>query len=221
LRSCPSRNGGPYMKKYLFTGMIILFPVAITLMLIVYLFDLFTTPFVPVESLLISVESALLISIPDALNIFFARLITLLLLFVFILFLGWIARWLFVRNLIKGTHSILIKIPFIKTVFKVSRDIFSAIFSHEGNKAFKRPVMIPFPDYPNHTIGFEVGDAPAECQKKVAHPLGAIFMPTAPHPLSGLLLFINRNEIHTLEMSNEDAFKMLVSCGMIVPKKHE
>lgn len=210
------------MKKYLFTGLIILLPVALTLMLVIYLFDLFTSPFVaPVGSLLVSAEHALSISLPDTLNIFCARLIALVFLFIFILLLGMVARWLFVRNLIRGTHSILIKIPFIKTVFKVSRDVFSALFSQEGNKAFKRPVMIPFPDYPNHSLGFVVGEVPQECQKKVEKGLLAVFTPTAPHPLSGFLLFVEKKDVYPVAMTNEDAFKMLVSCGMITPEKHE
>lgn len=210
------------MKKYLFTGLIILLPVALTLMLVFYLFDLFTSPILhPVESLLLSIESSLSISLPNAINVFCARLIALICIFLFILFLGMVARWLFVRNLIRGTHSLLIKIPFIKTVFKVSRDVFSAVFSEEGNKAFKRPVMIPFPDYPNHSIGFEVGDVPEECQKRLEKPHLAIFAPTAPHPLSGFLLFVEKKDVHPVDMTNEDAFKMLVSCGMIVPAKYE
>jgi uncharacterized membrane protein len=118
-------------------------------------------------------------------------------------------------------HNLLSRIPFIKTVFQVSRDVFSALFSHEGTKAFRHPVMIPFPDYPNRTIGFAVGEVPAECQRKIDEPLVAVFTPTAPHPISGFLLLVKEKDAKLLDMTNEDALKFLVSCGMITPDKDE
>jgi len=90
-----------------------------------------------------------------------------------------IAQWIMVRNMIRGMHHLLSRIPFIKSVYQVSRDVFSALFS-EGKKTFKCPVMIPFPSYPNRAIGFHVGDVPVECQSKVNEPLSAVFMPTSP-----------------------------------------
>ncbi|MBF8263286.1 MAG: hypothetical protein HW387_951 [Parachlamydiales bacterium] len=210
------------MKKYLFTGMIILLPVALTIWIVVFLFDFFTTPFVHiVEKLLVQFEMALSVSIPHVVNIFISRLISLILLCIFTLVLGVVARWIFIRNMIRATHSVMAKIPFIKTVFKVSRDVFSAIFSQDGKKAFQRPVMIPFPDYPNHSLGFVVGNVPHECQEKVNVPLKAIFSPTAPHPISGFLFLVEEKDVYSLDMTNEDTVKFLVSCGMIVPDNHD
>lgn len=210
------------MKKYLFTGMIILLPVALTVTLFVFIFDFFTTPFVPFVILrLDQFETALSLSVPQGLNIFLARLIALIFLVVFTLLLGVVARWIIVRNIIEWTHSILAKIPFIKTVFKISRDVFSAIFLQDGRKAFHYPVMIPFPDYPNRCLGFVVGDVPRECQQKAAIPLVAVFAPTSPHPISGFLYLVGQKDVYSLDMTNEDALKFLVSCGMIVPEKYD
>ncbi len=210
------------MKKYFFTGLIILLPVALTLWVIIFLFHFFTTPFVPIVTLLLdTIQNHLFFSFPQGLDTFLARIISLLLLCIFVLILGMAARWFIVRNLIRGTHSLFSRIPFIKTVFKVSRDVFSALFSQEGKKAFKCPVMIPFPDYPNHSLGFVVGEIPPECQAKSPEPLTAIFTPTAPHPISGFLLLVPKKDVTTLDMTNEDAVRFLISCGMIVPEDHE
>ena len=210
------------MKKYFFTGLIILLPVALTLTVIVMLFNFFTTPFVPiVTALLDSIQTHLSFTLPQDLDAFLARIISLLLLCLFVLVLGIVARWFIVRNLIRGTHALFSRIPFIKTVFNVSRDVFSALFSREGKKAFKCPVMIPFPDQPNHSLGFVVGEVPKECQAKWPEPLAAIFTPTAPHPISGFLLFVPKKDLTTLDMTNEDAVRFLISCGMIVPDDHE
>ena len=210
------------MKKYFFTGLIILLPVALTLSVIVFLFDFFTTPFVPLVTYLLGViQNHLFFTLPQGLDTFLARLISLILLCIFVLVLGMVARGYIMRNLIRGTYSLFSRIPFIKSIFKVSHDVFSALFSHEGKKAFKCPVMIPFPDYPNHSLGFVVGEVPLECQAKAPVPLTAIFTPTAPHPISGFLLLVPRKDVTTLDMTNEDAVRFLVSCGMIVPKNEK
>lgn len=210
------------MKKHLFTGLIILLPIVLTIVIMVFLFDFFTTPFMgPVAYGISLFESHFSFTIPETINIFLARLIALILLSVFVLMLGMVAQWMVVRNLIRAMHQMLSRIPFIKTVFQVSRDVFSAIFSHEGKKTFKCPVMIPFPSFPNRSIGFHIGDIPLECQSKVKEPLIAVFTPTAPHPISGFLFFIEQKDVKSLDMTNEDALKFLVSCGMIVPENHD
>jgi uncharacterized membrane protein len=116
------------------------------------------------------------------------------------------------------TNNVLYKIPFINTVYKVSRDIFTAIFSSDGKKAFKRPVMIPFPCKPNFCLGFEAGQVAEECQQKVNVPLTSVFAPTAPHPISGFLFLIPTADVHSIDMSNEEVVKFLVSCGTILPE---
>jgi uncharacterized membrane protein len=209
------------MKKYLFTGMIILLPIVLTIVVIVFLFDFFTTPFMrPVAYFLSILESHLSLTVPVGINTFLARLIALIFLSVFVLLLGMVARWIMVRNMIRGMHQLLSRIPFIKTVFQVSRDVFAALFS-EGKKTFKCPVMIPFPSYPNRSIGFLVGEVPSECQSKIEEPLAAVFAPTAPHPISGFLFFVEQKNVISIDMTNEDALKFLVSCGMIVPQDYD
>jgi uncharacterized membrane protein len=207
------------MKKYLLTGLIILLPVVLTTMVIIFLFNFFTTPFAPLVSHLLNfLHSHFSITLPAGFDRFITRLLALILLCIFVLFLGMVARWFLVRNLIKSTYAIVTRIPFVKSIFKMSRDVFSALFAQEGKKAFKYPVMIPFPDRPNHWLGFVVGDVPNECQSKSEEKLVAVFTPTAPHPISGFLFFVPEKDIYQLDMTNEDAVRFIISCGMIVPE---
>jgi len=109
------------------------------------------------------------------------------------------------------------KIPVVRWVYKLCREVFSALFATDGKKIFKEPVMAPFPDAPNYCLGFRSGEAPAECEEKLGRPLVSVFAPTAPHPISGFLFILPEDEIKSLEMTNEDAIKFLVSCGVILP----
>ena len=100
----------------------------------------------------------------------------------------------------------------------MTRDIIAALFSADGKKAFKRPVMIPFPCKPNHCLGFEAGEVAEEIKTNLNFPVQSVFVPTAPHPISGFLFLIPKSDVHGVDMTNEEVVKFLVSCGMIVPE---
>ncbi len=208
------------MKKYLLTGFVLLLPLVLTLMVIFFLFDLFTAPFVNIVGpIVVAIQSKLHFVLPEDLTLFLSRLFALIFLCIFILLLGMVTQWLVIKNLIGWTNLLISKIPFIKTVYKVSSDVFSALFSTDGKKAFKRPVMMPFPCRPNFCLGFEAGEVAQECQEKVKSPLVSVFVPTAPHPISGFLFLAPEKDVYPIDMTNEEVVKFLVSCGMIVPEK--
>lgn len=191
-------------------------PVALTIIVLVFLIDFFTTPFLPiVSSLLSTLENWGNFSIPNQLTLPTARILALTLLCLFILLLGALTRWLFTKELLKWGEHLFSHIPFIKTVYKVSKEILSALFSSDGKKAFKHSVIIPFPFAPSYVVGFQSGEVAEEIQQKIKEPLTSIFMPTAPHPISGFLLFVPQKDAHKTSMTTEETVKFLVSCGMI------
>lgn len=207
------------MKKYLIAGLIILLPVALTGMVLVFLFDLFTAPFVTLVSLLINfIQTKFSFNLPTGVILFFSRLLSLILISLFIFFLGVITQLIVVRSLINWADKLMFRIPFIRTIYRLSQDIFSALFSTGNKKAFKYPVKIPFPSKPNYCLGFIAGEVAKECQSKVSTPLLSIFAPTAPHPVSGFLFLAPESDVERVNMSSEEVIKFLVSCGMIVPE---
>ena len=206
------------MKKYLLTGLVILMPVALTAMIIMFLFDFFTEPFVNIVGKLFElISQKASFNPPPALAVFISRILALILLCIFIFLLGMLARWFLIKNLLSGANKILSRIPLIKTVYKISKDIISALFSTEGKKAFKYPVLIPFPHDPSFCLGFQAGEVAQEIKEKLKAPVTSIFIPTAPHPISGFLVLVPEKDVHKINMSNEEAVKYLVSCGLINP----
>lgn len=204
------------MKKHLLTGLIILMPIMLTLMVIVFLIDFFTAPFIPIVSnMLISIESAFHFQIPASLTLVVARLLALILLCLFILCLGALTRWFFMKSLFEFGGKLISRIPFIKTVYNVSKDIFSALFSSDGKKIFQYTVITPYPFPPSYSLGFRAGEVSEEIQQKVTEPLVSVFVPTAPHPISGFLFFVPEKDAHKIAMTTEESVKFLVSCGMI------
>lgn len=204
------------MKKYLLTGLAILMPVALTTMIIIFLFNFFTAPFVNIVSHLFSlIQKHFLFTLSKNSALFISRVFVILFLFTFIFLLGVVARWFLIKNIISATNILLSRIPIVKSVYKVSKEIILALFSLDGKKAFHHPVLLPFPNDPLFCIGFHTGQIAEECQRAVKEPLIPIFAPTAPHPISGFLFLVPKKETYLLDMTNEDALKFLVSCGLV------
>lgn len=206
------------MKKYLLTGLLLFLPLFFTVLIILFLVDLFTSPILPLVEYLIGwMELKNGFVIPGHFYLAIARVLSLALLLLFILVLGTFARIFFFREVIAIGQHLFEKIPFLKTIYRVSRDLIGALLTEKG-KAFQRPVLIPFPDYPSLSVGFISGEVPAECAAKVGKPLLPVFAPTVPHPISGFFLLVPAEEVSDLPMTNEETVKFLVSCGLIVPQ---
>jgi uncharacterized membrane protein len=128
-----------------------------------------------------------------------------------------IASHFLFKSLANVANYILFRIPFVNTVYKISRDVLSALLSPDGKQGFKEVVSVPFPAPPHVCIGLSSGEAPTECEQKIGEPLVSVFAPTAPHPISGFLFLVPKQDVQSLEMTKEDAVKFLLSCGVIHP----
>lgn len=207
------------MKKYILTGAITLLPLALTIMIINWLLNLLTSPFVGiVEWVLLSYEEALGLSLKhhDVLVLFISRIIVIIFLFVFLFILGFISHKFFVKPLMKGTGGILNKIPFVRGIYRMSKEVTKSFFT-QGEKAFKKTVLVPFPNENTKALAFLTGDVPPSIKKYLSDVDYSIFVPTAPHPLSGFVLLSSEKQIKETDISIEDAFKFLLSCGAVHP----
>ncbi|NGX34867.1 MAG: hypothetical protein K1060chlam1_01226 [Candidatus Anoxychlamydiales bacterium] len=205
------------MKKYLIAGLVILLPLILTIMIFVFVIDLFTAPFLSmfIDFLSEFDQTLPLLKNPTVITVF-ARILIIIMLLVFIFLLGVIARWFFFRSLITLANKILSKIPFVKTIYRTLKDIISSFIAQE-RKAFTKTAMVAFPSKDSYCVGFESGEIPEECQKKVKEKLKPVFVPTAPHPISGYLVMAKEEDVFSIDMKNEDAVKFTVSCGLILP----
>ncbi|MBY0528718.1 MAG: DUF502 domain-containing protein [Rhabdochlamydiaceae bacterium] len=206
------------MKKYFFTGFITLLPIALTLIIALWLFNLFTEPLVGLtESWILSLEKDWGFNIEhhDTLAHFLSRILAFILLIIAIFILGFFGRKLFLNLFLKLTDKIFSRIPLVRTIYRISHDITKAVFS-DTKKTFRETVLVPFPHQDTYSIGFVTGDIPARFREKTGTEI-AVFVPTAPHPMSGYVLLTPKKMVLPVDVSVEDAFKFLISCGVIHP----
>ncbi|MBF5059255.1 DUF502 domain-containing protein [Candidatus Neptunochlamydia vexilliferae] len=209
------------MKKTFLAGLATLLPITITLVVVVFIVDVLTAPFAGMVSDFITGHGlAELGSRHKYILLFVSRIIVLILLFFLTLFLGFLGRRIFFSWIIKLTDRIFAKIPFIKTIYRISREVSSSVFSERKKQLFKGTVTVPFPHEKTRAMGLLSGDPPEEITEK-KKDLQSIFIPTAPHPISGFLVMYQKDEIKETNLETEDLLKFLLSCGIYHPEEEK
>ncbi|MEJ5358310.1 MAG: DUF502 domain-containing protein [Desulfobacterales bacterium] len=153
---------------------------------------------------------------PDTYLPFSVPGIGLLLVIVFLTLAGWSARNLFGRFLLRASEALLERMPVVRGIYATLKQVFHTAMAG-GSHAFREVVLLEFPRPGLWAMGFVTGSCRGEVQARLPSAALSVFVPTAPNPTSGFLLFVPRRDLVFLEMTVEEAIKMVVSAGMITP----
>ena len=141
----------------------------------------------------------------------------LIIVFTFTTLVGSLASGLFGRTLIRIWENILNRMPVVRSVYSAIKQILETVMAAQSD-AFRQAVLVQYPRKDIWAIGFVTGSTKGEVGKYVSKKMINVFMPTTPNPTSGFLLFFPEKDLIYLKMSVEDALKLVVSGGMVIPK---
>jgi uncharacterized membrane protein len=198
------------LRGYFITGLLVLGPVMITLWIIVNLFILMDSLLGrPIQYLLGD-----LIGIPffETQIIYGLGFITLILL---VMATGWLSRLYLGNRLVQLLNKWFDKIPLVNKVYSAVLQISQALLGGQ-KEVFKYAVMIEYPRREMYSIGFVTQDTKGAPQDAVAEDVISVFIPTTPNPTSGYLLFVPKKDVAFLNMSVEEALKLIISAGALV-----
>lgn len=206
------------MKKYFLAGLVILLPLALTLIVVLFVFNLLTKPFVDVLHSFFNhygiLQNGFLIFSATQVREGISQVIIFALLFFFTAFIGLLGRLYLTRSLIKMGDFVFHRIPIFRSVYKTCQEVINTIFATK-TKSFKQVVMVPFPDQNTYSIGLVTQENIPNFTNKPYTSLTAVFVPTTPNPTSGFLMMFEEKDLIHLDMSIEDAFKYIISCGVV------
>ncbi len=194
-----------FLKQSFMAGLFTLLPIAGTiwlLRLIIYTAEDFARSFIPRH---FHPENFFGKDIPG---------MGLLVAFILIFITGILTRLYIGKKILSIWDKIFHRIPFGKGIYKAIKQ-FLVTVSGEGKKSFRRVVLVPFPEKGTFALGFYTGDPSGEVQQKTLDDMVYVFMPTTPNPTTGFLLAVPRNGIIPLDMPIEEAFKLIVSGGVV------
>jgi uncharacterized membrane protein len=206
------------MKKYFVTGLVILLPLALTIAIVLWIFNLLTEPFAGAIQGIFShynlLQDGFLFLKASQIQQILSQIIILALIFSLTVFLGTIARLFFFSYLMNTWNYLINRIPLIRSIYKTSQDVINTIFT-SSNNSFKQVVMVPFPNTTTYAIGLVTRDDIPPFRADTTEQSIAVFVPTTPNPTSGFLVMFKQSDIIYLDMSVESAFKYIISCGVI------
>ena len=207
------------MKKYFLTGFVILCPIAITVMLLLWLFDLLTSPLLDIAKfVLLQIDHTLSFSIEK--HAFLALIISRFLVLIFLLgitfLLGFLGNKFFFRLCLRYMNALFTHIPFIKVIYSTSKDM-AKLMIKDYREMFKHTCIVPFPYPDSYAIGFVTSPISDKIKPHIPECDLAVFVPTSPHPICGFVLLYPQKLVKPIDVSAEEAFKFIISCGSLSP----
>jgi len=137
-------------------------------------------------------------------------------LFLLITLIGIFARQYAGRKIFELWDKGVTNVPLINRVYVAVRQLADA-FVKGGGIIFQRPVMVEYPRKGIYSIGFVTRRCEGPFCKIVGQDVSTVFIPTTPNPTSGVVVFIPQKDLIPIEMTVEDAMKLVISAGTLSP----
>lgn len=152
----------------------------------------------------------------DALVVLDRPGVGLLVLIALIYLVGFVARTFVGGKLVALGEAVLRRVPLVRSIYTGTKQILEAILSG-SERHFNEVVLIEYPRRGIYAIGFVTSPARGEVQAHMSGETVNVFLPTTPNPTSGYLLVLPRSDLTVLDMSVEDAVKLIISGGIVAP----
>ncbi|MHA7851124.1 DUF502 domain-containing protein [Roseovarius sp.] len=207
----PPRKPGMFagIRASFLTGLVVILPVAMTIWLIWTLMgwvDSFVLPLIPSN---LRPEHYIGINL---------RGVGVIIFLAFTIIVGWIAKGLIGKSLIRFAESLVNRMPVVRSIYSGVKQIAETVFA-QSERSFEKACLVQYPRKGIWAIGFISTTAKGEVAGKVdtVSELLSVFVPTTPNPTSGFLLYFPREDVVELSMSVEDAAKLVISAGLVYP----
>ncbi len=199
-----------WLRGSFLTGLVVIAPIGLTLWLIWTVagwVDSWVLPFVPIWLR------------PDQYVGLSIRGIGVLVFLIFTILVGWMAKGIIGKSLIMWAEGLVEGLPVVRSVYKGLKQIAETVFA-QSDTSFDKACLVEYPRKGIWAIAFISTSAKGEIDRRVPvdEKKTAVFLPTTPNPTSGFLLFLPRSSVIELDMSVEDAAKLVISAGLVYPQ---
>lgn len=208
------------LRASFLTGLVVIAPVGLTIWLIwsvVGWIDGFVLPLVPASYHPDRMLQDFLGLDPSVqINV---RGLGVVIFLIFTIFVGWLAKGYIGRSMIRFAESLVQRTPVVRTIYSGIKQISETIFA-QSERSFEKACLIEYPRRGIWALGFISTDAKGEISTKTGEKdeaMVSVFLPTTPNPTSGFLLIFPKSDVIELEMTVEDAAKLVISAGLVYP----
>ena len=193
------------IKRYFFTGLLVMLPLFLSCYILFILFRF-------ADGILGKFINAIFKE-----NFgFYIPGLGLILLALIIITTGFLSSYFFGRKIYNIVDRLFSRFPLVRYIYPSLKQIFEFLFS-AGHPGFKKAVLVHFPTPQSWTIGFITNHCFKEANEKSAQELLNIFVPLSPNPISGFIIFAEEKDVIMLDITIEEAMRIIVSGGLLNP----
>lgn len=207
----PRRRRGVFagLRANFLTGLIVIAPISVTIWLVwtvVGWIDGWVLPLVPQR---FRPEQYIGINL---------RGVGVIIFLIFTVIVGWLAKGLIGRSLLSWAEGLVDRMPIVRSVYNGLKQIAETVFA-QTETTFDKACLVQYPRPGIWAIAFVSTQAKGEIARRIPHDnaIVSVFLPTTPNPTSGFLLFVPRVDVIELDMTVEDAAKLIISAGLVYP----
>lgn len=136
---------------------------------------------------------------------------------IFTVIVGWIAKGFVGRSLLRWAENLVDRMPVVRSIYNGAKQLAETVFA-QTETSFEKACLVEYPRKGIWAIGFISTNTKGEVSLRAgAGDMISVFVPTTPNPTSGFLLFFPANDVIILDMSVEDAAKLVISAGLVYP----
>jgi uncharacterized membrane protein len=196
------------LRNYFLTGIVVAAPIGITIYLtwsFVHWVDSRVKPLIPH---VYNPDNYLPFSVPGVGLLFAILVITLL---------GFLTASIVGRTIVGFGESLLDRMPLVRNLYRGLKQLFQTALS-QTNRSFQQVVLVEYPTKGVWRVGFVATQAKGEIHERMPdRAMMAVFIPNTPNVTAGFLVFVPRKDVVRLDMSVEEAAKMVISAGLVTP----
>ncbi len=198
------------IRRYLVAGILVWVPLAVTYTLIRFVVGLMdrTLLLLPRQY---RPEELLGFNIPG---------LGVILTIIVLLVTGLLAANFVGRAFVGGWESLLDRIPVVRSIYSAAKNFAEMVFS-DSSQSFKRVLLIEYPRKGLYSLAFQTSTELGEVQGRKGEEIVCCFVPTTPNPTSGFIVIVPKKDVIVLDMEVDEALKMIISLGVVVPAWHK
>jgi uncharacterized membrane protein len=193
------------LRNYFISGLLFWIPLALSVLVIKFFLEVVNN-FVPARFLpetLLNLDT----SIPGS---------GILLVIVVILLTGALVTNILGRKVLALWERALNKIPGFRSIYNVLKKVSTTVLNTSSD-SFRKAFLVQYPSKGIWVIAFQSGDYKGEAESLIGEEILNLFVPTTPNPTSGFFIMVSKKDVLELNMSVEEAFKLVISAGVVTP----
>ena len=193
------------LRNYFISGLLFWIPLALSVLVIKFFLEVVNN-FIPTRFLpetLLNLDT----SIPGS---------GILLVIVVILLTGALVTNILGRKLLALWERALNKIPGFRNIYNVLKKVSTTVLNASSD-SFRKAFLVQYPSKGIWVIAFQSGDYKGEAESLIGEEILNLFVPTTPNPTSGFFIMVSKKDVLELNMSVEEAFKLVISAGVVTP----